>query len=173
MANHIDYTYFRKPFYEIPGVCSVTDDLAIREILEIAITDYETEVLKLFLGYDVSDADNFYNLYIAGKDSETRFIALKNLIVDSTNKRSAITGYVYFKFWKFNLSGASKHGFVRNQISGGEYVEDWGKICSTWNKSVQMWEDIHDWLIENSSTYPEYENTALPDELGYINVFGI
>jgi hypothetical protein len=52
-------------------------------------------------------------------------------------------------------------------------VEDWGKICSAWNKSIAMWQEIHDWLIENSATYPEYNHYALPSELGYINVFGI
>lgn len=171
MAQLVDYSYFKGEWY-IKMLWETEDNLKYRQEVERYIMRYESECLKLFLGYDINDSDNFYNLFMAGKDSETRFIALKNKLIDSTNKVSPIISYIYHKYWSFNMTEVTTKGRAINKSNQvAELIVDELALSRSWNAGVDLWNEVFDWLKANSETYPEF--TAQECNIKYINHLSI
>ncbi len=97
MSNLIDKTYFIDEVF-IPNLNSSNTMIsdAIVADLTVAIARYEKEYLIKLLGEDL------YDDFIAGLKvlpvPDSKWTDLKNKLVDSTNKLSPISNYIYFQF---------------------------------------------------------------------------
>jgi len=161
MANRINYQYFQDQFSIVPLNKTVESNLAYRQDIDRYIARYEPECLKLFLGYDIEDTDNFYNLFIAGENTEARMIALKAKIIDPTNFISPIAGYTWWYWIKFHRGSIiNTDNPVKTIPAEMTVINDMEQLCASWNYMVDLWQEVHDWLVSESETYPEYSQSA-------------
>jgi len=173
MANYLNYQYFIDQWEIVPLNRTTQDNLAYRQDIDQYITRYETECLKKFLGYNEDETDNFYNLFIAGVTAGTaKYTALKNKLIDATNFKSPIAGYIWWYWVKFHRGSIiNTDNPVKTIPAGMVTIDDTEQLCASWNHMVDMFGEVHDWLIANASTYPDYDHSE--NYFKYINQFGI
>ena len=158
MANLIDSTYF-KGMLQLPNLTGtgVVTDAAI-ENLNWYIATYEPKYLRLVLG------ETLYNAMIAGLAAnpiDARWTALKNKLIDSTNKLSCITGYVFYHAERGRFTSSVQGGQAKAKGTNSEIVTNTQPMRTAYDESIISGAELRIWLSDNSATYPEFTVTKL------------
>ena len=138
--------------------------------LEKAITVYEPEFLRAFLGYKL------YALYIAGVDAATaKYLDIKNgkAYTDSSEVdqywdgfvagKNPIANYVYFKYLNDTREVATGAGTAVATHESMTAASSHRKQVQAWNAMVDMCWNLHEFLVANEDEYPDYVGlTNLP-----------
>ena len=165
----IDYTYFqtgRVVIYNLAGTGDI--NRSIQEEVDKYVAIFEKKCLKRLLGNDLYDA------FIAGlaeSSVETRWSALKGLLIDYQNKLSPIASYVWY-WWLVDHQTVQVAGAqTKFNASDSENAINTQQIVDVYNDMVDEFQDVYDYIEENSDIYPEWENDAF--DFAKINVFDI
>lgn len=165
----IDQSYFVGHLLipNISGTGPVYEGNAIEVIRNIQT--HEPDYLKALLGVEL------YELFIAGIAETTpaaKWTNLKALIIDTNAKTSPIAGYVYFHYMRDRVSIMTGAGEAvsNNENSNPALVQS--KMIRAWNNMSNQSDKIIEFLIENSSTYPEWDSSE-NELLETINQFGL
>lgn len=145
MANIIDYTYFVDNL-EVP---SLLDSTELGTSLQSQVTRYITHYEPLYLKYLMGD--DLYAAYLL-TPTAARFTALKDKLLNATTLKSPIANYVYFYFYRDTKVYATGSGEGGGAVVGGNSR----RVSDVWNDGVKMSYDVHEWIMDNISTYPEY-----------------
>lgn len=124
----IDSTYF---VGEI-GIANATLQ-AVSTNLSVFITKYETKFLKLLLG-DTLYADFTAGLLIDPIAEE--WVTLRDLLVNSTTKESAIANYIYYRYMLNEASKTVGVGQVKPTAENAAQVNNMPKMVRAWNEMV-------------------------------------
>jgi len=143
------------------------------------IVKYEPQYLDLILGADLSAA---YQAAISVNDDlgegiepaviETRWTDLQAKLRDNTNKLSPIASYVYYFIIRDRMTQTAALAETQAKGENSDIVLNTDKMMRAYNDSMRKGKVIYDWVVENETTYPEFD----PDhtfEVTTVNVFGI
>ena len=154
----IDKTYF-KGEYLIPNVEGVgLVATAAGESLDWYIAKYDPEYLRLVLG------ETLYDALISGlaiTPVPAKWAALRNVLVDSTNKLSYIAGYVYYFVERSRFSLNTSQGQAKAKAQNSENVINTAPMRKAYNESMEYGRNVRAWLTENLADYPEYTVSEL------------
>ena len=174
MANLTTYKYFATGRTAInalvnAGVVGGGDIVTARQT-EVTqyITFAEEDVLRRLLGNDLYDA---FMTGLAATIVETRWTALKAQLVDSTALTSPLCGLIWYQWLKDHQSVQTTTSQVVVSPDGGTPKVNTQMVVSIVNRSIGQLSDVYDWLVDNSTNYPEWEKGAF--EFSYINIFDI
>lgn len=167
MATLIDKTYFAK------GLCAIANsnetDVVSRSIaanVQNYIDIYESEYLKMLLGDDLYD-------YVMAHPSEPRIVALIGKLKNTTTLQSPIANYVFYRYMKLNQVIQTQSGDKENSQAGMITNVNASLYVAVWNQMVDWSIDLYDWLVENSTTYPEFETDLCAMIYERINILSI
>ena len=165
MTTLLTYEYFtsgRAVIYNLTG--SGTIETARRADLDVYIYLTEKNILTRLLG------DDLYDAFIAGLAASpiaARWTALKNQLVDETNKLSPLVAFVYHKWMQDKATINAED----RDVNSGELQTNVLMIVDLYNTAIDDMDDVWDWLTENSDDYPEWEGESTTFE--HINVMDI
>ena len=151
----IDSSYFVGE-YEITNVIGSAAPVVINAAkLTTFIVKYEPEYLKALLGTAL------YDEFIAGlavlPTPDSKWTALKNKIIDTTNKLSPIVPYVWNRYWTAEETKSSSLGQLLSKAENAQVVSGNTKLVRSWNDSMQGADIIYEWLITQRDTYPNQD----------------
>ncbi len=155
MARLLSYNYFINGRARISGLSVNSSNLSAvsdsqKSLLNYYIDDAEKQILTEFLG------KNLYEAFIEGLDATpivARWTLLKNQLVDSTLHVSPLATFVFFKWMRDHITLNTENG----QYMKDEYSVNESMLIDMWNIAVDDMEDVFDWLVDNSSEYPEWQ----------------
>ena len=157
----IDSTYFLTGGVAIPNLSGVGSvPTAVAENLNWYISTYEPKYLSLVLG------ETLYNAFIAGLAENpiaSRWAALRDKLINSTDKTSMITGYVYFFEECARLSFNTGVGHVKPKAQNSEVVVNTYPVRVAYNLSMDEGDALRYWINDNIATYPEFTIAELKE----------
>jgi hypothetical protein len=172
MAYLIDSSYFQSGRCAINNVES-TSWAGTSKSADIAsyIAIYEPEYLTKLLGRTLYD-------YVMAHPTEARIVTLIAKLRDKDKCTSPIACYVYYMYTQQSQVVQTESGDKDSAPSGMTSMANLSRHVSLWNSMVTSSVSISDWLEENVSIYPEYEETSDDDLDPYdifhnINVIGL
>lgn len=175
----IDTSYF----YGELSIAQISQ-VEIAASLQIIIDSREDELLLKLLGYELYKA---YKAGVTGSTQKyldirdgkeytdtsgnlTKWVGLKFAIGNA--KKSLIANYVYYHYLADNASFTTGSGEKKTDLAINVSPEM--KMIRAWNEMVNWNIDLHQFLMANISTYPEYEKVCIDKELFiYQNRFGL
>ena len=141
--------------------------------LQIAISKYETYFLKWLLGED------FYDLYAAGiaeVSPEARWTALQNQIYQVNGTLgigiSPAANYVYCRMVTIRNTVTLTNGEGRPKNENFDAWTSREKYVNAWNEMVRLATEIREWLTDNQTTYPEWDE-GLTTEFYTVNAWDV
>lgn len=157
----IDKTYFIGG-YALPNLNSVGGvATAATESLNWHIEKYDPEYLRLVLG------ETLYMAFISGlaitPTIPAQWVALRNVLVDSTNKLSYIAGYVYFFHERTRFSFNTSQGQAKAKAQNADNVINTFPMRQAYNDSMDYGLTVREWIVTNIADYPEYTVSELKD----------
>ena len=157
----IDSTYFHDSL-NIPNINSTTDlGDELRAELVRYINVFEPQYLKLLFG------NTFYDLFIQGTENdEARMLTLQSKLIDKDLLLSPIANYVFFYYAKVKKEMV----FGVRDDAGNYTLNGVNHLTEVWNDLSEKSLLIYEFLKDNRSTYPEFNQMF---QLSYINIFGI
>lgn len=165
----IDYTYFTAGRLIInnlsdSGFVGTGNKADLAQYIIIT----EKKILKRFLGVDL------YTAFVAGLAEtvvDARWTALKNQLVDTTNKLSPLANFTYHVWLQDHQTVQTAGETVKYTASDTTPFMNVQMVCDIWNDGVSELSDAYDWLEENVVDYPEWEQEAF--DFSNINPFDI
>lgn len=141
----IDITYF-------VGEINVanTDQLPVRERLELFVKKYEKRFLTHLLGETV------YNEFMDGLELipvPQKWQDLKEKLVDADTKESPIANYVYYFYMRDNYTQTVGLGEVKATAENAVMSNNDAKMVRAWNEMVIWVYDLRPWFIDNQVNY--------------------
>lgn len=152
----IDFTYFQGELIVPNLVGTLGTHIATQSNLQWFINKYEVDYLNKLLGKDM--AATF--LTALDDNPDQKWIDLKDQIIDSVNKYSPITNYVYYFYRRSTHTNFSMSGETESKNENSQVVSPSSKITFIYNEMVDMSYEIYEWLIENKDIYPEFDIDA-------------
>lgn len=169
MASLIDYTFFTTGRLIINNL---SDSGFVGTGTQADIAQYiiitEKKILKRFLG------DDLYTAFVAGLAQtvvDARWTALKNKLVDSTNKLSPLANFTYHTWLQDHQTVQTAGETVKYTASDTTPFMNVQMVCDIYNDGVGDLSEVYDWLEENAATYPEWEQEAF--DFARINPYDI
>lgn len=139
-------------------------EASVKNKIDQYITAYESEYLDKALGEDFAHLVN-------SSTSDPRFDPLEDLL---KQKPSPIAGYVFCKYQRSESVVASGSGDIKVKSENASRSPESYRIRVAWNIMVDRTKTIQKYLMENSSTYPEFKYCDVSQSvLTKINDFGI
>lgn len=141
----IDITYF-------VGEINVanTDQLPVRERLELFIKKYEKRFLTQLLGEAV------YNEFMTGLQVIPvlqKWEDLKDKLVDDDTKESPVANYVYYFYMRDNYTQTVGVGEVKAKAENSVMSNNDAKMVRAWNEMVLWVDDLRPWFVDNQLYY--------------------
>ena len=139
--------------------------------LEAVIDRLEVEVLQDLLGKEL------YDLFIADLDGgdipeapqTQRFIDIYNaiyedetIIIRSEGMLAMLRIFIWFEWTKQTGMQNTPVGMIKNEFENGTNLSNVNAgIESTYNRAIKSYRAIVDYIIINSTTYPEYGSKGI------------
>ena len=149
------------------------------------ITKFEPQYLKAMLGVAM------YNDYVSGISGlDPIYEAIRDgedYTDDGDIERtweglggvgtSPIANYVYYHLMKYKVSQTQGVGESMSAVENGTRANSIPKMVEAWNQMVDWNRQLHDYLMVNEATFPDYIGILSPSENEYlrtkINIHGI
>ncbi len=184
MANLTDHTYFKG---DINLPASVLE--GNYEVINAYISQYEPEVLKMLLGYDLYkalkvqiDAETYsapWKAFIEGAEYtvDTDYKVKWNGLVNS-EKKSFIAYYVFYQYMRDTVTSTSGVGEVLNSAENATRIAAIDKMSYAYNRFVDLYGTLRDGSFIPSAYRYLYENESsfdlwLFEPVTKVNSFGI
>lgn len=178
MANIIDTSFFVANL-NIPN----SGDADIASNINWFINKYEQQFLQKALGYPLYKAykantsDQRFQDILNGKeytDWKGRLAKWDGLMVNVTNtqKQSPIANYVYYWYYRNNVTSTTGVGEAINTPENAKTVSPWKKVASSWNDMRKQVMILIEFIEQNTSVYPEWDPVDKYETLkhfGFIN----
>jgi hypothetical protein len=124
--------------------------------LNLYIKKYQKEYLDVLLGASLQSAlFDGLNLPDDHPDKEI-WLALKNRLVNETEKTSPIANYVYYFVMRKGKAKTTPSGVKKAKSAHAENVSPMADMVFAWNEMAAWNREIARWLEENSSVYEKY-----------------
>ncbi len=166
----IDSSYFIGE-YEIQNVVGTAAPVVINAAkLNQFIVKYEPEYLRALLGTTLYDE---FTAGLAVVPVADKWTALKNKLVDTSNKLSCIVPYVWNRYWTAEETKSSSLGQLLSKAENAQVVSSNIKLVRSWNDAMNQASVIYDWLVE-AEQYATYPSQDTDEDFFYLtNYFGI
>lgn len=170
----IDKTYF------IGEINLPTDNVSRVNKLQVYIDSAQKTYLKYALGYEL------YKLFIAElpTPSSARFTAIlegsdfTNVVTTyedhwdglvNTELESMLAYFAYFEYTEGVYISESGNGTTSSLFENSDRVVPISKQVNAYNKGLEQYCKLYDYLYANETTYPEWEHTTLKP-VNFLNI---
>lgn len=163
MANIIDTTFFVANI-NIPN----SGDTDIASTINWFIQKYEKQFLQKALGYPLykafetsPEAQRFQDI-LNGKeytDWNGRLTKWDGLVIEvsDTQKQSPIANYVYYWYYRNNVTSTTGVGEAINTPENARTVSPWKKVAAAWNEMRNQVMILVEFIEQNTDVYPEWD----------------
>lgn len=136
------------------GNVNIPDKDLISDNLTWHIQEYEPILLNILLGNDL------YAAYIA-TPADARFTALIGTVGPPSTGylAKALVNYIFYQYFQTVSTQVTSLGASQNKKKNAITVSMWPEMVKAWNRMVEKNRELHKYLVDNPTIYPEYKNT--------------